>query len=162
MKNIQSIVSNLCQKNHFKRINTIRIIEQLMATLPYNLRKSFRYFSIKGDTLLIAFNHPTSVSEFNSFKRQILLQVLEQIKISHQNPQEIKEIKHITNIQAFLPKDILDKFDIVGKSSKPPQALVIQCYKERAKGDFKILESHPFYEQFSRIKALLQDDKSHR
>lgn len=153
MKKFQHIFSNLCD-NNFRRVNTIRIIEQLLIALPYNLRKSFRYFSVKGDTIFIAFNHPSSVSEFNHYKRDIMLNALESAKA---NPAlDTAQIAHITKIRAFLPKDALKARD------STPREIIVECYKERAKGDFEIPESHPFGEFFKRIQSAIKSHNESR
>ena len=112
MKNFQAIISNLYNQDNFKNLYTIEIINKLIATLPYNLRKSFMYSSIKNEILLLAFDHPTSVSEFNNYKKIIMLNTLEQLKIINQDSVQFQKLHRIKDIKAYLPKNILNRFDI--------------------------------------------------
>ncbi len=162
MKNIQSIISNLSKQNSFKRLNTLGIINKLILTLPYNLRKSVLFSSLKGNTLLIAFNHPSSASEFNNYKVKIFLQSLEQIKISYNNPQDLAEIMPIKHAKGYIPRNILNTFDIVSSIQKD-EKIIIECYKEHSSGNFSISSDNPFYDIFSKIQNTIKynNESSH-
>ena len=153
MKNFQSIISNIFNQEHFKKIHTIAIINKLIATLPYNLRKSFLFSSIKGEMLLLAFDHPTSVSEFNHYKKHIMLNTIEQLKIVKKDSADIEMIKNINDIRAYLPKNILNRFDI---GDIEIEYQTIEYYKERANGDFIIDENSPYANDFLSIKNAIK------
>lgn len=160
MKNIQFIISNISKQNKFKRLNTLKFVNQLIATLPYNLRKSVLYSSIKGDTLLIALNHPTSVSEFNNYKQKIMLDVLEKLKILYKDSQEFDEINKIKKIKTYLPRSVLNSFDVIGVNNvNESENVVIEYYKERSSGDFSILKDSPFYSHFKNIRLAIKNNK---
>ncbi|RAX54053.1 hypothetical protein CCY99_05060 [Helicobacter sp. 16-1353] len=158
MKNIQSIISNITKQSQFKPLNRFKIINKLIATLPYNLRKSALYSSIKGEMLLIAFNHPTSVSEFNNYKQKIMLDILEQLKILYKDTKYFDEIKDIKTIKAYLPRNILNNFDMPGMENITENAM-IEYYKERANGSFYISKDSPFYNHFKEIQSIIKNNQ---
>lgn len=155
MKNFQAIISNLYNQDNFKNLYTIEIINKLIATLPYNLRKSFMYSSIKNEILLLAFDHPTSVSEFNNYKKIIMLNTLEQLKIINQDSVQFQKLHRIKDIKAYLPKNILNRFDI---GDIDIEYKVIEYYKERSSGDFIIDENGPYKKEFLAIKNAIKNN----
>lgn len=162
MKNIQNIISNMCKNDEFKRLDSLLIINKIISTLPHNLRKSFIYASIKRESLFLAFNHPSSISEFNNYRKEIFKNALEQYFILHKDSKESSELKNIKIIQAFLPNKFLNDFNLISfKALNTPKYThkdAIEYYKERAKGDFKLLENSPFYEMFKNIQTIIKNN----
>lgn len=113
------------------------------------------YSSIKGENLLLAFDHPTSVSEFNHYKKAIMLSALEQLKIINQDSVEFEQLRHIKNIKAYLPKNILNRFDM-GEIDIEYKS--IEYYQERANGDFVIDENSPYKKEFLSIKKSIKNN----
>ncbi len=155
MKNFQVIISNLYNQDKFRNLYSIRIINKLTATLPYNLRRSFMYSSIKQEILLFAFDHPTSVSEFNNYKKTIMLNTLEQLKVINKDSVEFEQLYKIKDIKAYLPRNILHRFDI---NNIEMEYKVVDYYKERANGDFIIDENNPYKSQFLAIKKAIKSN----
>lgn len=152
MKNIQSIISNLAIRRNFKHLNTINIIDKLILTLPHNLRKSILFHKLKNDTLLLAMNHPSSVSEFNNFKAKDIMLALEMLK--EQNEIDINEIKNIKQVRAYLPKNILNNY----KKDFKDDVIVIETYEERSSGEFYVDINNAFKEQFEAIKRAIKNN----
>ena len=173
MNNFQYIISSILNQGNFKKIQTIAIINKIIATLPYNLKKSFMHSSIKGKTLLLTFNHPTSVSEFNNYKKNIVLNTIEQLKILKKDSADFEILKDIKDIKAYLPKNILNRFDTLNTdyealdssnnylfefntSNIDIEYKTIEYYKERANGDFIIDENSPYAKEFLSIKNAIK------
>ena len=153
MNNFQSIISGIFNQDNFKKIHTIAIINKIIATLPYNLRKSFMYSSIKREILLLAFDHPTSVSEFNNYKKNIMLDTIQQLKIIKKDSIEFEIIKNIKDIKAYLPKSILNRFDM---GDIDIEYKIIAYYKERANGNFIVDKNSPCAKEFLSIKNIIK------
>lgn len=151
MKNIQSIISNLSIKSNFKRLNTLNIINKLILTLPHNLRKSTLFSVIKNDSLLLAMNHPSSVSEFNNFRVRDMLLALDMLR--EQNSINIDEIRHIKQIRAYIPRDILKHY-----KRKLDDEIIIETYEERSSGEFYVDSANIFKEQFEAIKRAIRNN----
>lgn len=163
MKSFQSILFNLSKKKCFKHLKTINIINKLILTLPCSLRKSVIFTSIKNDTLFIAMNHPAYTSEFNNFKANILLSIIEQLKENYQNKDELDEIKNIKKIKAYVPKDVLNNFVIHSKNDEIDFTIkIIPIYKERSSGEFIVESSNPFKKEFENIKKIIKNANSSR
>lgn len=152
MKNIQSIISNLTIRRNFKHLNTLNIIDKLILTLPHNLRKSILSYKLKNDTLLIAMNHPSIVSEFNNFKSRDMLFALDMLK--EQDEIDVSEIKNIKQIRAYLPKNILNNY----KKDFKDDVIVIETYEERSSGEFYVDPNNAFKEQFDAIKRAIKNN----
>ena len=190
MKNIQSVISNL-RRGSLKKLNSNAIINKLLLTLPKDLRKHILFGSLKGDTLLIAVANKGVCAEINHFKAQDLLNAIdlmqnafdlgESSKDSCLNSAEssanfgidssdfnanlkddLEILRQIKQIRAYVPKNILEILQ--NKSLKNDDKIIIQYYKERAKGEFNISKNCQFSEIFSKIKSAIKknNDESKR
>lgn len=166
MKNIQSIISNLA-KNHLKKLSTIGIINKLILTLPKALRKNILFTSVKNETLFIATKHISTCIEINKFRANDILNAINLIldsakKDSMQYSQsldftmvnfneDLEILSKIKSIKAYVPTHILEQ-----TSQDSDEKIAIIYYKERAKGDFAIIEDSPFRDIFEEIKIAIK------
>ena len=170
MKNIQSIISNL-RRGSLKKLNSNAIINKLLLTLPKDLRKHILFGTLKGGTLLIAVANKGVCSEINHFKANDLLNAIDLMCMSLDFGEssvngvdsrdfnanlkdDLAILRQIKKIRAYIPKNILEILQ--NKSLKNDDKIIIQCYKERAKGEFIISENCPFSEIFSKIKSAIK------
>lgn len=175
MKNIQSVISNL-RRGSLKKLNSNAIINKLLLTLPKDLQKHILFGALKGDTLLIAVANKGVCAEINHFKANDLLNAIdlmcmsldlgESNKDSRESSANLKDdlkiLRQIKQIRAYVPKNILEILQ--EKSLKNDDKIIIQYYKERAKGEFNISKNCPFGEIFSKIKSAIKknNDESKR
>ena len=181
MKNIQSIISNL-RRGSLKKLNSNAIINKLLLTLPKDLQKHILFGSLKGDTLLIAVANKGVCAEINHFKAQDLLNAIDLMQnafgesskdsrldsakssanqslnqsanFNANLKDDLAILRQIKHIRAYVPKNILEILQ--NKSLKNDDKIIIQCYKERAKGEFTISKNSPFSEIFSKIKSAIK------
>ena len=160
MKSIQSIISNL-RHGSLKKLNSNAIINKLLLTLPKDLQKHILFGSLKGDTLLIAVANKGVCAEINHFKAQDLLNAIDLMQNAFdlgESSANLKDdlaiLRQIKQIRAYVPKNILEILQ--NKSLKNDDKIIIQCYKERAKGEFTISKNSPFSEIFSKIKSAIK------
>ena len=171
MKNIQSIISNL-RRGSLKKLNSNAIINKLLLTLPKDLRKHILFGTLKGGTLLIAVANKGVCAEINHFKANDLLNAIDLMQNAFDSSEssanfgvdssdfnanlkdDLAILRQIKKIRAYIPKNILEILQ--NKSLKNDDKIIIQCYKERAKGEFIISENCPFSEIFSKIKSAIK------
>ena len=158
MKNMQSVISKISNKKEFKKLNEFLIINKLIAALPFYLRKSFLFSSIKGRTLFLAMNHPSSASEINNHKKEIILNQIKQI----QNLNLLdSNSKNINDIKAYVPHSILSNFQIIKNEEIAIQKIKIYFYIERATGNFEI-QNNTFKSHFDEIKTIIKNVRNNQ
>ena len=155
--------------------------------MPKDLQKHILFGALKGDTLFIAVANKGVCAEINHFKAQDLLNAIDlmcmSLDLGESNKDsressanfganssdfsanlkdDLKILRQIKQIRAYVPKNILEILH--EKSLKNDDKIIIQCYKERAKGEFKISKNCPFREIFSKIKSAIKknNDESKR
>ena len=186
MKNIQSVISNL-RHTSLKKLNSNAIINKLLLTLPKDLQKHILFGALKADTLFVAVANKGVCAEINHFKANDLLNAIDLMCMSLDLGESSKDsressanfgvdlsdfnanlkddlaiLRQIKQIRAYVPKNILEILQ--EKSLKNDDKIIIQCYKERAKGEFNISKNCPFSEIFSKIKSAIKknNDESKR
>ena len=178
MKNIQSVISNL-RRGSLKKLNSNAIINKLLLTLPKDLQKHILFGALKADTLLIAVANKGVCAEINHFKANDLLNAIDLMRNAFDLGESSKDsressanfgidssdfnanlkddlviLRQIKQIRAYVPKNILEILQ--EKSLKNDDKIIIQCYKERAKGEFIISKNSPFSDIFSKIKSAIK------
>ena len=150
MKDMQSVISEISNRKEFKKLNEFLIINKLIAALPFYLRKSFLFSSIKGRTLFLAMNHPSISSEINNHKKEIFLNQIKQIKKIAPLDSNIQKIE---DIRAYVPNNILGRFNTIKSKT---EKIEFYFYIERAFGDFEI-ENGDFANHFEKIKTIIKN-----
>ncbi|AFI06156.1 hypothetical protein [Helicobacter cetorum] len=149
----QNIFSLLVQKKSYnlKKLETLSKLKRLKVFLPLSLQENLVFIVVKNNKLLFAFKELWACKEFNQ--------------------QFVKEISHflatqghaygfsglgLLEIQAYVPKDLLEKADFYAPIKKQAQ-----FYYPSALGVFHnpIKDTH-LYECFEKVRSLIGYQRS--
>jgi hypothetical protein len=142
MKDVRNIIGSISKTPEFKKINTNRIIDEVIAALPPVIKKGVEFAYIKHSTLFFVLSHPIYKSEFK-------------FRDSH--------IKHL--IKSSPLRDIQKIECFVTNKPKPKEIKSneekISFYEESSHGIFEnCVEDEILYNKFEEIRKAILKNKT--
>ena len=123
MKNASQIINIIQNKPQFSKLSKIECIKKIQSLLVLPVQKMVNFAYFKGNTLFFVFNHPAGKQEFDNNIQHI------KNALNFHTPSECDDII-IEDIKAFVTH--------TPKKPNIKTEIVLDVYKERASGDFKV------------------------
>ncbi|MCE3037703.1 hypothetical protein [Helicobacter anatolicus] len=123
MKDSQTLISNvICQlpKTLAEKIHSSQNLRRINIFLPLHIKNAIRFFVLKQNQILVAFNNEAVLWEFNKYHTKKLVETIKE------NKEFFPFLPENFTIRGYIPR--------YTKESQPlPQVL---CFKEPSEGKF--------------------------
>lgn len=143
MKDSQTLISNLVNLPHLKKLHHLYQLEKIKIFLNKNTKDNLLFMTIKNNQILFAFKNPIICNEFNKYVSENLTHSLKQ------NQQFFPFLPENFTIKGYVPLNQLKRYT-------QTQTIITQNYDERSLGNFhNHCKDEKLHAKFESLRAII-------